>query len=64
MSAQPQYTVWLVSSPMTGERRLIVRLYQVDDLHYEHPFQRIMFRGPAQNRQDALNRARIPRVTP
>ena len=56
--AMPIYTVWDLLSPSSGERKLVVRTAHPDDLRYEHYYQRIAYRGPARNREDALHRAR------
>lgn len=50
----PHYTVWSVSSPSTGESKLIVHPFHVDDRKHQHEYQKIVWCGEAPTKLDAL----------
>jgi len=48
------FTVWKFTSLLTGEQAISVRAAQPDDLQYNFAHQRILWRGVAASKQDAL----------
>jgi len=52
------YTVWRFTSPCSGETRDVAKVSEVDDHRYAHEYQRILWRGMANNPKHALESVR------
>ena len=53
------FTVWRFESPTSGEVVVVVRTTKVDDMQYQHLYQRILWRGWATSKAEALSKAAI-----
>lgn len=53
------FTVWYFKSVSGKETATVVRRSEPDDLQYQHEYQKVLWRGQAFNKEDALDRANM-----